>query len=143
MDSNEILVHFEQYVFAKGLTRHSCSELSFCIKEFLLYLEINKKLNFELISEATISNYHHYLINRKKYNSIGKLSGSTPNHHVYALNTFFAWLHNINAISYNPMLDLQLPKSYSTKALALPKEVIKKLFSVAQTDLERVVLAIY
>ena len=143
MDSKEIQIHFDQYVFAKGLSKHTCAELSFCVKEFLLYLESNNILNLELISEATISNYHHYLINRKKHTSNGKLSGSTPNHHVYALKTLFAWLYNIDAISYNPMLDLQLPKSYSTKTSALPKEIIKKLFSVTQSDLERVVLAIY
>ena len=143
MDSKEILIHFEQYVFAKGLKKHTCLELSFCVKEFLLYLESNSIVNFEIISEATISNYYHYLTNRKKYNAIGKLSGSTPNHHVYALKTLFAWMYTIDAISYNPLLDLQLPKSYSTKTSALPKEVIKKLFSVAQSDLERVVLAIY
>ena len=138
-----ILNSFDEYITARGLTKTTCRELKDCIHEFILFTH-NNKIEFpSQCSSKLLLSYFQYITSRPKGKSIDVIQGSTPNHHVYGLRTFFGWLFNSGAISFNPVVDLKFPKYFSRKVEALSVTSIQKLFSSCESDLERILLSIY
>lgn len=138
-----ILNSFDAYITAKGLTKSTCRELKSCIHDFMLFAECN---NIELPNQCTsklLLSYFYYITSRPKYRAIGVIQGSTPNHHVYSLRTYFGWLFSAGAISFNPIVELKFPKYFSKKVEAISNSSIQKLFNACESDLERILLSIY
>lgn len=138
-----ILNSFDEYITARGLTKTTCRELKTCIHEFILFAH-NNKIEFpSQCSSKLLLSYFQYITSRPIGKSIDFIQGSTPNHHVYGLRTFFGWLFNSGAISFNPVVDLKFPKYFSRKVEAISASSIQKLFCVCESDLERILLSIF
>ena len=138
-----IINGFTEFIVAKGLKSTTRQNLTACIHEFILFAH-NNKIEFpSQCSSKLLLSYFQYITSRPKGKSIDVIQGSTPNHHVYGLRTFFGWLFNSGAISFNPVVDLKFPKYFSRKVEALSVTSIQKLFSSCESDLERILLSIY
>jgi integrase/recombinase XerD len=127
----------------KVLSKTTSHEIMFCVQEFINFLEINHIQYPNQCESKILHQYYEFLTNRSKRKSKGLLKGSTPNHHLYAINLLFTWLFNVGAISLNPTLGSKFPKSFSKKVEALSVSQIQKLFDACATDLERAVLSVY
>ncbi|MBK7964790.1 MAG: tyrosine-type recombinase/integrase [Bacteroidetes bacterium] len=138
-----ILLSFEENNMARGLTKTTCRELKACIHEFILFAECN---NIEFPHQCNSTHLLHFfqhLTNRPKSNSTEVLQGSTPNHHVYALRTFFRWLFNTGAITFNPIVQIKFPKYFSKTVEAISIASVRKLFNACETNLERILLSLF
>ena len=114
-----ILNGFTEFIVAKGFTITTRHELKTCVFDFILFAQCNNIEYPRQCNSKLLMSYFQYITNRPIGKSKKVISGSTPNHHVYGLRTFFGWLFNSGAISFNPVVDLKFPKYFSRKVEAL------------------------
>ncbi|MBL0095408.1 MAG: tyrosine-type recombinase/integrase [Bacteroidetes bacterium] len=139
-----ILDSFNEYTLVKGLKLTTRHELKASVSEFILFAQNANNIEFpNQCNPKFLLSYFQYIITRPKGKTINVIQGSTPNHHVYALRTFFGWLFNAGGISSNPTVGLKFPKYFSRKVEAISVGSIQKLFQACESDLERVLLSVY
>ncbi|MBK9321314.1 MAG: hypothetical protein IPM91_22620 [Bacteroidetes bacterium] len=110
-----ILDGFNEFTLAKGLKLTTRHELKACVSEFILFAQKSHIEFPNQCSSKLLLNYFQYLNSRPKGKTTDVIQGSTPNHHVYALRTFFGWLFNGGGITSNPIAGLKFPKYFSRR----------------------------
>jgi integrase/recombinase XerD len=143
LQNTEVLNGFESYVIAKGLKSNTVSNLRFCILELLLFLERNNCKVVSEIKEEDVLKYFDFLIHRRSYRSSRILTGTSPDHHLYALRTFFTWLHYSSSIEFNPINSLKFSKSKPIGRTALSKAEISCLFKNCSNSLEKIIVHLH
>ena len=134
---------FARYVSACGFAETAESYVPAAVCEFLFEMEKKTKRSLRNIQPQDVWNHYQYITQRANVRREGGLSATTIGHHVYSLRLFFSWLEQLEAISVNPMTGLEFPKLYSPRRTALSLDHIKQLYSITETQLDRVLLGIY
>jgi integrase/recombinase XerD len=138
-----VLTAFEEYVHSQGYSPGSCAQLPSCVQEFLFRMEETGIWRLDLIGPQEVQAHYQYLSTRPNDRRKGGLSGQMLTHHFYSLRTFFTWLVRLEAIPFDPMTGLDLPRPYHPPRLALTEPQVGALYEQATTKLDRALLAIY
>ncbi len=121
---------FKSYLEQIGYTKSTKYNLQNYVKEFL---EFTKKAVNTIIEEDIVK-FIEYLKNRKHKRKNELLSDSFAINYVFALNVFFRWLEQSEAIKTNPISNLKFKKpKQNTRQPLTQSEIIKLFESVVNT----------
>ena len=139
----KLVLAFRLYLEQLGYSKSSLNMLPTCLKEFLLYFDLNlDSSSIYSLQSKEIKLYYSYLQERPNKRRPGGLSERFIAHHIYALKLFFHWQLELGNIDHNPVHSLHLPSPKSTPKTILTTCEIKKLYTNCETHFERAILSL-
>lgn len=124
---------FKEWLDVLGFAKATVYNLPIAVREFLYFLEQNNCTQISQLHHQHIKDYCDYLLTRTNQKKGGALSGSYINHHGWALERFFDFLHHKGTRNL-PELNIKRLKAESLKREILTGEEIKELYQIAETQ---------
>lgn len=122
---------FKEWLDILGFVQATVYNLPTIIREFLCYLEQNKVNQINQLKHEHIKSYYNYLISRSNQRDGGALSTNYINHHFWALEKFFEFLHH-KGITGLPAINLKRLKIETLQREILSQEEIKELYQIVE-----------
>jgi integrase/recombinase XerD len=134
---------FMKYLQAIGYSEASWKTFTTGLREFFCWLEKQKILSLEKVSESDIENFYSYQQERPNNMTGGTLSESRITIHMYVIKLLFCYLEDTEQLLLNPMSNLDYTHSYKrTRENLLSLADIEKLYQVCDTVKQRAILGI-
>lgn len=124
---------FKEWLDILGFAMKTVESLPNSIREFLYFSEQNNIKQINQLTDKHLNNYYQHLITRSNEKSGGALSTSYINHHLWALEKFFEFLHHKGATGL-PAINLKRLKTDTLKREILTTEEIKELYTIAENQ---------
>ncbi|WP_291911505.1 tyrosine-type recombinase/integrase [Chitinophaga sp. CB10] len=136
----QIIGMFKDYLSVVGYSIGTQSMLPRCVNEFLHYRQCD---DVSLVTPTDIRLFYEWLQVRPLKRKEGTLSEMMIAHYMYALRVFFDWLQAMGVQPVNPISGLKFKTAVYNGRKPLSREEIERLFDVATTVKERVVLHLF
>ncbi len=136
----QIIGVFKDYLSVVGYSIGTQSMLPTCVKEFLHYRQCS---DVSAVTPSDIRQFYEWLQVRPLKRKEGALSETMITHYMYALRVFFDWLQATGDVPVNPISSLKFKAAVYNSRKPLTREEIGRLFDVATTVKERVVLHLF
>lgn len=120
---------FKEWLDILGFAQVTVYNLPHNIREFLYYLEQNNIKQINHITSQNIQDYYKQLTTRSNQKRSGALSVSYINHHLWAIEKFFEFLHHKGTKNL-PEINLKRLKINTLKREILTIDEIKELYEV-------------
>ncbi len=124
---------FKEWLDILGFAKATVYSLPHAVREFLYFLEQNNCTHINRIQHQHLKDYYHYLTTRTNEKQGGALSSAYINHHGWALEKFFEFLHHKGATGL-PAINLKRLKRESLKREILTETEIKELYEIAEAQ---------
>lgn len=124
---------FKEWLDILGYAPGTVYTLPIHIREFLYFLEQNNQKEISKIHTSHIKEYYHYLSHRASEKQGGALSSNYINHHFYALEKFFEFLHHKGTQNLPP-INLKRLKIETLQREVLTETEIKELYQLAENQ---------
>lgn len=122
---------FKEWLDILGFVQATVYNLPNVVREFLYYLEQNNIKQIGQLSSEHIREYYQYLISRSNQTKGGGLSTNYINHHFWALEKFFEFLHHKGTTGL-PAINLKRLKIETLQREILSQEEIKELYEIVE-----------
>jgi integrase/recombinase XerD len=123
---------FKEWLDILGFVQATVYNLPTAVREFLYYLEQNNINQINQLNHQHIKDYYNYLISRTNQKQGGALSTNYINHHFWALEKFFEFLHHKGTQNL-PEVNLKRLKIQTLEREILTQEEIKELYTKSNT----------
>ena len=130
---NYLETAFKEWLDILGFAEGTVYNLPRAVREFLYFLEKESCLQVGHMQSHHIKSYYNYLLTRTNEKRGGALSSAYINHHGWALEKFFEFLHHKGATGL-PTINLKRLKSESLKREILTEDEIRELYQIAETQ---------
>jgi integrase/recombinase XerD len=124
---------FKEWLDVLGYAKGTVYNLPIAVREFLHFLEQNNQREINQIKSKTIKEYYSYLTTRTSQKQDGALSSNYINHHFWALEKFFEFLHHKGTKNL-PNINLKRLKIETLEREVLTQEEIKELYQIAENQ---------
>ena len=124
---------FKEWLDVLGYAKATVTNLPSLVREFLHFLEQNHQKEITQISQKNIKDYYQYLLTRTSQRETGALSTNYINHHFWALDKFFEFLHHKGTQNL-PEINLKRLKIQTLQREILTQEEIKELYTIAENQ---------
>jgi integrase/recombinase XerD len=128
---NYLETAFAAWLDILGFVPATVNSLPNAAREFLHYLEQNNIHQISQVSQQHIKKYYEHLTGRANARQGGALSSSYINHHFWALDKFFEFLHHKGATGL-PTINLKRLKRETLEREVLTQEEIKELYTIVE-----------
>jgi len=137
--NEKLIASFKEQLETLGYKKGTVKMLPNLLQDFLEFTD--KKT--EKIKAKQILAYYKHLKERPNKRSIGALSESYINHHLYSLKLFFGWQQQLGKIKKNPISGLDFPRPKSKPRITLTKTEIEQLYKACKNYKERSLLGLF
>ncbi|NHN28080.1 tyrosine-type recombinase/integrase [Flavobacterium jejuense] len=124
---------FKEWLDILGFAERTVYTLPNAVREFLHYLEQKSIKQINQITHQVIKEYYTYLISRASERQGGALSSNYINHHFWALEKFFEFLHHKGTQNL-PEINLKRLKKETLEREILTIEEIKELYEIVENQ---------
>ena len=124
---------FREWLDVLGYSKPTVYNLPNTIKGFLYFLEQNNINQINQINQQYLKNYYQHLTTRTNERQGGALSSNYINHHFWALDKFFEFLHHKGTRNL-PEINLKRLKIETLEREILTQEEIKELYQIAENQ---------
>lgn len=125
---------FREWLDILGFVPATVKNLPNAVREFLYYLEQNKVNRITDLTNNHLKAYYNYIICRTNQRQCaGALSINYINHHFWALDKFFEFLHHKGTQNL-PEVNLKRLKTQAFEREILTQEEIKELYRIAENQ---------
>lgn len=124
---------FKEWLDILGYAQGTVYTLPIHIREFLYFLEQNNQREIRDLKSKHIKEYYQYLSHRTSEKQGGALSSNYINHHFYALEKFFEFLHHKGTRNL-PQINLKRLKIETLEREVLTETEIKELYQLAENQ---------
>ena len=124
---------FKEWLDILGFVQATVYNLPTAVREFLYYLEQNNINQINQLNHQHIKDYYNYLISRTNQKQGGALSTNYINHHFWALEKFFEFLHHKGTQNL-PEVNLKRLKIQTLEREILTQEEIKELYTIVENQ---------
>lgn len=122
---------FREWLDILGFVQATVYNLPTAIREFLYFLEQNSCPAIHQLTSQHLKDYYNYLTSRTNQNQGGALSTNYINHHFWALEKFFGFLHH-KGIQHLPEINLKRLKIQALEREILTVEEIRELYQIIE-----------
>lgn len=137
----ELHKNFDKWVKVRGLKTGKGSMYQDCVRDFLLWLELNGVSSITRAGRKEIFDYYEYLIKRPKKRGTGTIADSTIRMHLYSLRLFYQNLYDTKKIKAVP----HIPRHKSNEKeerQSLTQDEIKIVYEACIDPMERALLSV-
>lgn len=124
---------FKEWLDILGFAIKTVESLPNTVREFLHFLEQNNIKQINQLTDTHLNNYYHHLITRSNEKHGGALSGKYINHHIWALEKFFEFLHHKGSTGL-PAINFKRLKIDTLKREILTIEEVKELYKIVDNQ---------
>ncbi|TRX35079.1 tyrosine-type recombinase/integrase, partial [Flavobacterium restrictum] len=124
---------FKEWLDILGFVQATVYSLPTAVREFLYYLEQNNVNQINQLNHQHIKDYYSYLISRTNQKQGGALSTNYINHHFWALEKFFEFLHHKGTRNL-PEVNLKRLKIQTLEREILTQEEVKELYGIVENQ---------
>lgn len=124
---------FREWLDILGFVQATVYNLPNAVREFLYYLEQKQIKQINQITHQDIKEYYNHLITRTSERQGGALSSNYINHHFWALEKFFEFLHHKGTTGL-PEINLKRLKKETLEREILTIEEIKELYKIVENQ---------
>lgn len=124
---------FREWLDILGFGEGTVKNLPTAVREFLYYLEQKNIKQISVVTNKDINNYYQYLTTRQSERQGGALSSNYINHHFWALEKFFEFLHHKGTKNL-PEINLKRLKIQTLQREILTEQEIKELYTIAENQ---------
>lgn len=124
---------FKEWLDILGYVPATVNNLPNAVREFLYFLEQNNVSQINQINQQNLKEYYNYIISRSNQKQGGALSTNYINHHFWALDKFFEFLHHKGTQNL-PEINLKRLKIQTLQREILTQEEIKELYVLVENQ---------
>ena len=124
---------FREWLDILGFAKKTVYSLPNVAREFLHFLEQNNHKEISQLPNKIIRAYYNHLITRASERQGGALSSNYINHHFWAIEKFFEFLHHKGTQNL-PSINLKRLKVQTLQREILTIEEIKELYKIAENQ---------
>jgi integrase/recombinase XerD len=124
---------FREWLDVLGYSKPTVYNLPNTIRAFLYFLEQNNINQINQINQQHLKSYYQHLTTRTNERQGGALSSNYINHHFWALDKFFEFLHHKGTQNL-PNINLKRLKIETLEREILTQEEIKELYQIAENQ---------
>lgn len=124
---------FKEWLDVLGYAKGTVYGLPVAVREFLFYLEQNNIHRLKQLNQQHIKNYYQHLTSRTNERQGGALSSNYINHHFWALEKFFEFLHHKGTQNL-PEINLKRLKIETLEREILSQEEVKELYQIIENQ---------
>ena len=124
---------FKEWLDVLGFAERTVYSLPNAIREFLYFLEQKNCKQITELTNKLIKEYYVYLSTRASERQGGALSSNYINHHFWAIEKFFEFLHHKGTTGL-PVINLKRLKVQMLQREILTIEEVKELYKIAENQ---------
>lgn len=124
---------FKEWLDILGFSQRTVYGLPNQVREFFYFLEKQNLKNIHQLTSEHLQDYYEYLTIRTNERQGGALSGKYINHHFWALEKLFEFLHH-KGVTGLPPINLKRLKIDTLKREILTIEEVKELYAIIDSQ---------
>lgn len=124
---------FKEWLDILGFSQRTVYGLPNQVREFFYFLEKRNLKNIHQLTSEHLQDYYEYLTIRTNERQGGALSGKYINHHFWAIEKLFEFLHH-KGVAGLPPINLKRLKIDTLKREILTIEEVKELYKIVENQ---------